>query len=289
MRRRIRGAGSLLNSAINALPFELHLVGYNYCGPGTKLQERLARGDKPINPLDEACQEHDIAYSKNKDIPSRLQADRVLADKAWKRYKSKDVPWGEKIASWLVTTGMNTKTKIGGRVGIKHKKTKHCKKNMKKPKVIPLTSIIKHARLAIRGAGLKPKKGMQGNAIKKAAIYALRGARKITKNHKRNQIKWMTKNKGERVLPLPKTGGVLPLLPIFAGLSAIGSLAGGAAGVVKTVGEIKDARRKLEEMQRHNKTMEAIALRQGKGLYLKPYKKGLGLYMTPYMKQAKNL
>lgn len=120
MNRRVRGAG-LINSTINALPFELHLPGYSYCGPGTKLKERLIRGDKPINPLDEACKEHDIAYNLNKDLPSRLEADRVLATKAWKRYKSKDVPWGEKIASWLVTTGMNIKTKMGGDINNKKK------------------------------------------------------------------------------------------------------------------------------------------------------------------------
>jgi hypothetical protein len=27
--------------------------------------------------------------------------------------------------------------------------------------------------------------------------------------------------------------------------------------------------------------MEAIALREGKGLFLKPYKKGFGLYLKP--------
>lgn len=297
MKRRVKGAG-FLNSVIDSLPFELHLLGgYNYCGPGTKLQKRLARGDKPINPLDEACKEHDIAYSVNKDSPSRLKADRVLANKAWERYKSKHVPWGEKVAAWLVTTGMNMKTKVGGSVRrrqtkktigskTKQRKRQQCK-TLKKSKVIPFTSLVKQAQSVIRGAGLRSKKLLKGNEVKKAALHALKAVRKIMKNRKRSHIKWS--NKKERVLPLPKTGGVLPLLPIFAGLSAIGSLVGGAAGVAKTVSEIKDARRKLSELQRHNQTMEAIALRQGKGLFLKPYKKGLGLYMTPYLKQAKNL
>ncbi|KYN09174.1 hypothetical protein ALC57_18713 [Trachymyrmex cornetzi] len=34
--------GSLLNRAINALPFELHIPGYQFCGPGTRLTKRLA-------------------------------------------------------------------------------------------------------------------------------------------------------------------------------------------------------------------------------------------------------
>jgi len=39
---------------------ELHIPGYSYCGPFTKLNERLARGDEPINKLDAGCKEHDI-------------------------------------------------------------------------------------------------------------------------------------------------------------------------------------------------------------------------------------
>jgi hypothetical protein len=37
---------------------ELKLPGYNYCGPFTKLDKRLARGYKPINKLDTGCQQH---------------------------------------------------------------------------------------------------------------------------------------------------------------------------------------------------------------------------------------
>ena len=84
-----------------------------------------------------------------------------------------------------------------------------------------------------------------------------------------------------RVLPVPsKTGGFLPfLLPAFAGLSAIGAIANGASGVMKTINQAKQARQQLEESTRHNKQMEALLL--GKGLYMKPYKSGMGLYMKP--------
>lgn len=60
--------------------------------------------------------------------------------------------------------------------------------------------------------------------------------------------------------------------------------------MAKATNEAKDARRRLSELQRHNETMEAIALQKGKGLqFLKPYKKGLGLYMTSYVKRAKTV
>ena len=76
-------------------------------------------------------------------------------------------------------------------------------------------------------------------------------------------------------LPVPrKVGGFLPyLLPIFAGLSATGALAGGAAGIAKAVNDANAAKKQLEESQRYNQMMLSIAF--GKGL--KPYKDGLGL------------
>lgn len=61
--RKLKKGRGLVNTLINKLPFEAHLLGYSYLGPGTKLKERLARGDRGINPLDEAAKEHDIAYS----------------------------------------------------------------------------------------------------------------------------------------------------------------------------------------------------------------------------------
>lgn len=37
----------LLNKIINKLPVELHIPGgYQYAGPGTKLEKRLTRGDQ---------------------------------------------------------------------------------------------------------------------------------------------------------------------------------------------------------------------------------------------------
>ena len=46
----------------------------------------LACGDPGINPLDSACKEHDIAYSRNREnIQARNEADKILAEKAKKR------------------------------------------------------------------------------------------------------------------------------------------------------------------------------------------------------------
>ena len=65
------------------------------------------------------------------------------------------------------------------------------------------------------------------------------------------------------------------LIPIFAGLSTIGALSGGATGIAKTINDTAAAKRKLEEAKRHNQVMEQINL--GMGLYLKFHKTGSGL------------
>ena len=56
---------------------------YNYCGPGTKLEERLNSNNpsirEHINPLDAFCKDHDIAYSKaGDDLSKKHEADNVI-------------------------------------------------------------------------------------------------------------------------------------------------------------------------------------------------------------------
>lgn len=113
MRRTTFQGKGLLNSTINKLPFELHLPGYNYCGPGTKLEKRLQRGDRGINPLDEACKSHDIAYSKYKDLANRHDADRILLRHALSRINASDASWKEKLAAAGVSAAMHSKVKLG--------------------------------------------------------------------------------------------------------------------------------------------------------------------------------
>ena len=85
-----------------------------------------------------------------------------------------------------------------------------------------------------------------------------------------------------RILPLPKKIGgafpIIPLIPIFSGLSAAGVLAGGVANIIKSINNATSAQKNLEEARRHNKSMESIAI--GRGLYLKPYKTGCGLEIS---------
>ena len=72
----IQGKG-ILKNFINNLPFEMHLPGYNFAGPGTKLNKILnddltpKQNSLPINRVDEAAMKHDICYLKNKDTQTR--------------------------------------------------------------------------------------------------------------------------------------------------------------------------------------------------------------------------
>ena len=122
----------LLNHAINALPIEFHIPGYQFCGPGTRLEKRLARGDRGINPLDAACREHDIAYSRSNNLAERHAADKILAKRAQTRIIARDSTLGERAAATAVWTAMKAKTKFG--MGLKTKKTK--KKTVKK-RILP--------------------------------------------------------------------------------------------------------------------------------------------------------
>ena len=47
-------------------------------GPGTKLKKRLARGDPGINRLDRLAKQHDIDYSKAKNLQDKRKADAKM-------------------------------------------------------------------------------------------------------------------------------------------------------------------------------------------------------------------
>lgn len=241
--------GSLLNKLINKLPFELHIPKYQFCGPGTDIHKRLKRGHRGINPLDSACMQHDIVYSKNTDLKTRHIADKALRDKALARITAKDSSLGERTAALGVAGIMHAKQKLG--MGMRKKR------NVKK---VTLKSVIRKAKMAIKRSGSKDV-----NTAMNTALKSVKSEKNI---------------KASRIIPIPKRGGILPLIPIFAGLSALGALAGGASSIVSAVNKAKSAQQQLDESTRHNKTMESIAL--GKGLRIKRYKKGYGLYLQPH-------
>lgn len=264
----------------------MHIPSYHYCGPGTKLKERLARNDPGINELDRACRDHDIAYSITNDQMKRNIADEILAKAAWQRAKASDANVAERLTALGVAGIMKAKARAGMGIGMGTKAKKGKKVSKKRPTV---KRVFQHAvRTARKIVKLdKPKR------LPDAAKLAVNAARLAVKGIKPNK---KTIESGlPRIIPVPKVGGILPLVPIFAGLSALGALMGGSAGVASAVLSAQRAKKELKEAERHNQTMESIALghnhrrqnsssniaRSGSGLHLKPYKNGLGLYLTP--------
>lgn len=256
--------------------------------------KRLARGDSGINKLDAACKLHDIAYDQHNSGAERTLADKRLSEEAWKRVKSKDAGFGERSAALAVTAAMKTKiglSKLGGSLSRKKKK-KTGKKNIKNgtrrkmnkktskkrsaKKCFTFKGLLKHAKTALRNS----------NPTNSTEILnsALGAAKRITTSS-------MKKISVPRIIQIPKTGGLLPMVPIFAGLSALGSLAGGSAAILRAIGAAKAAKDELKEGRRHNRSIESIAIGRsphGDGLYMKPYKTGYGLFLQPYPPTKKN-
>lgn len=110
--RVMKGSG-LINDLINKLPFELHVPGYNYCGPGTKLDKRLMRGDKGINGVDEACKKHDIWYRDHPKTEDRWEADKELEDTALGRVLSPDADMNERLVGLATGSTMWLKRNLG--------------------------------------------------------------------------------------------------------------------------------------------------------------------------------
>ncbi|KAK9710809.1 Phospholipase A2-like domain [Popillia japonica] len=147
---------------------------------GTKLQKRLERGDSGINPCDQACKDHDIAYSQSK-AKQRHEADRVLQERAWNRMKKGN--FGEKAATWIVTNAMKATRKFG----------------MRKRRVPFRSSIIRPAKAVLNGhrIGTLKEGAKLSLAATRAAIKSVEGSKNVQR---------------PRIIPLPKTGKFLPFL-----------------------------------------------------------------------------
>ena len=74
-KRGQRGAALDIQKLIEKTGKEFHWPKMNYLGPATRLKERLRRGDRGVNRLDELAKIHDIDYSKAKNLQDKWKAD----------------------------------------------------------------------------------------------------------------------------------------------------------------------------------------------------------------------
>ena len=148
IKNKRRGA-SLINSLINNLPVQLHAPSYKFLGPGTR-----NLNENPINKLDALAREHDLFYNSHPNLKDRHRADKRLEEEAWKIFKSEnaDKSHNERFWSWLTTTLMKTKRKLGMGMRAKFFSTRRRKRRTNRKKVggmIPLLPIM--AALATAG------------------------------------------------------------------------------------------------------------------------------------------
>lgn len=216
--------------------------------------------------MDEAARAHDSFYLRHKDTESRHIADKVLENSALKRVVSKDASIGERGAALLTAGAMRIKRKLG--MGLQAPRVRRDRKKKKKKKTklgsgITFNGLVKKARAGMKRLG----KNASPNDV---ASMALTTIRPIAKKKK---------VKVPRIIPIPKTGGAFPLIPILAGISAVSGAATGVGSIVKAVSDIIEAKRKI---------FPGETKKIGNGLYLAPYKKnGFGLYLQPYFKKPK--
>ena len=76
--RTQRGEGVDIQKWIAKTGKEFHWPGYQYMGPGTHLAKHLKRGDPGINRLDQIAKQHDIDYSRAKNLQDKWKADTKM-------------------------------------------------------------------------------------------------------------------------------------------------------------------------------------------------------------------
>ena len=96
-----------LQKLLTKMGMEFHWPGYQYMGPGTHLEKRLARGDPGINRLYRITKAHDIDYEKAKDLKDKWAADRKMIAKIDK------LPGRNALTERIVKNIMKAKLKLG--------------------------------------------------------------------------------------------------------------------------------------------------------------------------------
>jgi len=103
---RQRGRGFDIQKLLGKTGIEFHWPGYQYMGPGTKLAKRLKRGDPGINRLDKIAKQHDIDYSRAKNLQDKWKADTKMI-KAITR-----LPGNKTVTEKIVKRIMQAKKKL---------------------------------------------------------------------------------------------------------------------------------------------------------------------------------
>ena len=113
----IKTGSVLFNKAMSKLPFEMHLPGHNFTGPGTRLDRRLnpygtpKEWSIPINRVDSAALHHDLCYANHPDRKSRNE----VCDKEMLRELDRitNPTLRERVDKGIVRNIINAKVNMG--------------------------------------------------------------------------------------------------------------------------------------------------------------------------------
>ena len=106
-KRTQRGGRFDLQKLMSKTGMEFHWPGYQYMGPGTKLEKRLKRGDPGKNRLDRISKTHDIDYSKARSLQDKHKADRKMITSI------QNLPGQKTVTERIVKNIMKAKVKLG--------------------------------------------------------------------------------------------------------------------------------------------------------------------------------
>lgn len=251
---------------------------------GTKLEEKLRRGVRGKNALDEACKEHDISYSNCEDSKSRREADKILIKRAFNRIYARNSKLDERAAALLVSGLMTAKvglTKIGFGLNSssKPKKGNSHTRRADVRKQIAFKKLLQSAKKSIK------KSRSKSLSVDKTVKAAIRTVNKLSNGRK---------IKVPRVLELPKFygGNINSILPTLSALASVGSIASSTVNIVKTIQDIKNASKQIKKENKHSSdTHREIETKIGGGLSL-IYKadknaKRSAFFLKPYQEQRR--
>lgn len=124
----LSGNGINIVKILNKLPFQFHLPGHNYTGPGTNVHRNIALGVKPINKVDEAAMRHDIAYHEalKNGLPQK-EADLKFLSETKDIYNDSNNTLRERGEAFLVNKIIGLKNYLG--MGIEEKFLKYLQDN----------------------------------------------------------------------------------------------------------------------------------------------------------------
>ena len=153
---------------------------------------------------------------------------------------------------------MKVKQKLS--MGLKKRKPTSRKKKCREV-ALTFSSIVRKGKNVVKG--LKEEDIRKDSFLRKKVQDVLKVIDALTGVQKMSQT---------RIIPIPKTGGMLPLIPIVTGISKIGAIAGGVSSIVNAIRDIINLRKTLRNGQQQQ---------VGNGLFLTSYRKGYGLYLSP--------